>query len=114
MVLRTGQPPGHTSTSFNVTSSGDTSILAALTGRARITSVVFSVSGDVDIAWMSGTAGQGQTTMVAAQTWKAGGGFALNFHPGYFAQTVVARDIVLNLSGNSNVRGVINVVEVEE
>ena len=97
---------------FDVTSSGDTTIVSALTNKIRVLSLVFTVSANVSVAWFSGTSGEGQTARIPAMSWNQNGGMCENFLPGWFMETAAARSLVMNLSTNANVRGSLNYVEI--
>jgi hypothetical protein len=94
---------------INATASGDTQVVAAVSGKQiRIVSVTFACSAAVAVSWKSAS-----TTIVNAMSFAANGGMTEVWAPhGYFAQGGTNEVLYINLSATATVRGVINYVEV--
>lgn len=94
-------------------SSGDTALVAAVVGKKiRVLSLFLVAAGDVDVYFESagGTAiaGDGTNGMdLAANT-----GFALNFNPGGWFETVAGEALNINLGAAIRVAGSLKYAEV--
>lgn len=94
---------------INATASGDTTVVALVSGKKlRAFSVLLTVSTQVDVAWKSGAS----TTKIAAMSFPQYGGMNQDYLPGWFMETDAGEPMVINLSENANVRGVVNYIEV--
>lgn len=92
---------------INATSSGDTTVVASTTdSKIRVISICFTVSAQVAVAWKSGSA----VTKIAAMSFPQYGGMNQDYRRGWFVEANVGQDLVINLSGNANVRGLVNYV----
>ena len=93
---------------INATASGDTTVVAALTNKIRVISIVFTCGTQVAVAWKSGAS----TTKIAAMSFAQYVGMNESYLPGWFVETDAAEALVINLSGNANVRGMVNYIEI--
>lgn len=96
---------------INATASGDTTVVAAVTGRKiRVLSYFIGpVSAAVNIAWKSGAG----TTKVNAMTFAINEGMVVpDMSPGWAVETDSGGALVINLSAAANVRGAVNYIEV--
>ncbi len=92
---------------INATASGDTTVVAASNAaEIRVLSVCFTVSAAVAVAWKSGSA----TTKIAAMSFPTEGGMNQDYRRGWFVETDMGESLVINLSGNANVRGIVNYI----
>lgn len=88
---------------INVSSSGDNSIVVAVTGKViRVLSYVIVADSAVAAKWVSGAAG---TAISGAMSLAANGGVAAPYTPVGHFQTGVNTALVLNLSGAVGARG---------
>ena len=96
------------------TASGDTTVVAAVIGKKlRVTSVLLTVSAQVNIAWKSGVSVSGPaSTKIPAMSFPQYGGMNQNYLPGWFVETDVDAPLIINLSGNAIVSGMVNYIEV--
>lgn len=89
--------------SINVSSSGDNTIVAAVTSKViRVLSYTLVADSAVAAKWVNGTAG---TAVSGAMSLAANGGIAAPFMPVGHFQTSVNTPLVLNLSAANGVRG---------
>ena len=94
---------------INATSSGDTTVVAAVVGKKiQVTFVLLTCSAQVAVGWKSAT-----TVLLNAMSFAQFGGRNQNYVPGWFVEAAENEALIINLSGNANVRGVINYIEVE-
>lgn len=95
---------------INSSSSGDTSIVAAVTSKViRVLSYVLVADGAVAAKFTSGAAG---TALTGAMSLAANGGVAAPFNPVGHFQTASNTALVLNLSAAVGVRGHLTYVAV--
>ena len=89
--------------------SGDHTVVAAVTAKKiRVLGIKFSVASDVSTTWKSAS-----TALSPAETWKAGGGMSDYWGPhGVLCETNPGEALVLNLSGNVQISGWINYLEI--
>jgi hypothetical protein len=94
---------------INATSSGDNTIVAAVTSKKiRVIGIAFVCSNTVDISFKSGS-----TTKIDAMSFAKYGGMADNGGvAGYWLETASGEAFIMNLSGAVNVRGRVYYVEV--
>jgi len=95
---------------INATSSGDTSVIAAVSGKKiRVTAITLVCSAAVGVGWKSGS-----NIKINAMPFAQNGGMALEFvSPAhFFVETNAGEALIINLSVNSNVRGSLNYEEI--
>jgi len=91
--LRAGQSPA---------TSGNTELVAAVTGkRIKVVWVLMTNAGasNVSVKFQSATTDITLVHELASE----GGGWSMNFLPGFYCQTVVGQALNVNLSGNVQV-----------
>lgn len=95
---------------INVASSGDNTIVAAVTDKKiRVLQMMLMAGGDVDVRFESGAGG---TALTGIMELLAQVGFVLPFSPVGWFETAASALLNLELSGAVNVDGVLAYVEV--
>ena len=92
-----------TKVAISAASSGDNTLLAAITGKAiRVHSLFFIASSAVNIRFESAAGG---TALTGVMEFAANGGMVLPFNPDGWFETVAGELLNLELSGAVGVRG---------
>lgn len=98
---------------ITATASGDTTVIPAVVGkRIRVTAVLLTTSAQVNIAWKSGASVSiPASTKIPAMSFPQYGGMNQNYLPGWFVETDRDGSLIINLSGNATVSGMVNYIE---
>lgn len=97
-------------TSIDAATSGDNTLVAAVTGKKiRVTSMFLVASAAVNVRFESGAGG---TALTGQMNLIANTGFVLPFNPEGWFQTAVATLLNLELSGAVSVDGSLTYIEV--
>jgi len=93
---------------INATASGDTTVVAAVTGKKiRVVNLMLTTSAAISIAWKSGA-----NTLISGMAFAANGGINGERLFGYFMETNATEALIINLSAAANVRGSLSYIEV--
>ena len=93
---------------INATTSGETQVVAAVTGKKlRVISVIFTTSAAISIGWRSAS-----NVKIDPMSFAQNGGMTEQWRRGHFFETNTGEALNIYLSSNANVRGSLCYVEV--